>query len=188
MDVIFIDCPENLPVPRLSKPPHVVPSWNADPDDEALQLMCSFAPEHLHDDGCIMLFYSYSMKSKENIARVCEAYNLVKKKEWMGMNCMHLTSTIDNAKTVTSADIPWLPCTIHNALHSMRCNGLVLWMVQTQKFRVTFLVKDLGSKGKCKFSFKAIATMMKAGVNVGTDDMLMNYTHANDMAMNGDTP
>ena len=29
--------------------------------------------------------------------------------------------------------------------------------------------------------------MMKAGVDVGTNDMLMNYTHADDMAMNGDT-
>ena len=104
------------------------------------------------------------------------------------MNHMHLTSAIDNAKTVTLVDIPWLPYTIHTALHSMRCNGLVLWMVQTQKFGVPLLVKDLGSKGKCKFSFKTSATMMKAGVDVGTNDMLMNYIHADDMAMNGDTP
>ena len=48
-----------------------------DPDNEALQFMCSFAAEHLHDDGCIVLFHSYSRKSKENIAGVCEAYNLV---------------------------------------------------------------------------------------------------------------
>ena len=61
-------------------------------------------------------------------------------------------------------------------------------MVQTQKFGVTLLVKDLGSKGVSRFSFKTIATMMKASVDVGTDDMLMNYTHADDMAMNGDTP
>ena len=49
-------------------------------------------------------------------------------------------------------------------------------------------MKDLGSKGKSKFSFKMTATMMKVGIDVGTDDMLMNYTHADDMAMNGDTP
>ena len=61
-------------------------------------------------------------------------------------------------------------------------------MVRTQKFGVTILVKDLGPKGISKFSFKTTATMMKAGVDVGTDDMLMNYTHADDMAMNGDTP
>ena len=50
-------------------------------------------------------------------------------------------------------------------------------------------MKDLGSKGISKFSFKTTATMMKAGVDIGTDvNMLMNYTHANDMAMNGNTP
>ena len=70
----------------------------------------------------------------------------------------------------------------------MRCNELVLCMVQTQKFGVTLLVKDLGSKGISKFSFKTTPTMMKASVDVGTDDMLMNYTHADDMVMNGDTP
>ena len=106
MDVIFFDCPENLPVPRVSKLPHVVPTWNADPDDEALQFMCSFVAEHLQDDGCIVQFHSYSRKSKENIAGVCEAYNLVQRKDCMGMNRMHLTSTIDNAKTVTSINIP----------------------------------------------------------------------------------
>ena len=117
VDVIVIDCLENLPVPGLSKPLHVVPTWNANPDDEALQFMCSFAAEHLHDDGCIILFHSYSRKSKENIAGVCEAYNLLQKKDWMGMNRMHLTSAIDNAKTVTSINIPWLLCIVHHALH-----------------------------------------------------------------------
>ena len=70
----------------------------------------------------------------------------------------------------------------------MPYDGLVLWMVQIQKFGVTLLVKDLGSKGISKFYFKTTSTMMKAGVDVDTDDMLMNYTHADDMAMNGDTP
>ena len=33
--VIFIDCLENLPMSGLSKPPHEVPKWNTDSDDEA---------------------------------------------------------------------------------------------------------------------------------------------------------
>ena len=36
--------------------------------------------------------------------------------------------------------------------------------------------------------FQDTVTMMKASVDVGTNDMLMNYTHADDMAINGDTP
>ena len=38
VDVIFIDCPKNLPMSGLSKSPHEVPKWNANPNDEALQL------------------------------------------------------------------------------------------------------------------------------------------------------
>ena len=67
VDVIFIDCPENLPMPGLSKPPHEVPKWNTDPDDEALQLEYSFVAEHLQDDGCIILLHSYNIKSKKTL-------------------------------------------------------------------------------------------------------------------------
>ena len=102
VDVIFIDSPENLPVPGISLLPNEVPKWNADPDAEALQSACSFAAEHLHDDGCIVVLHSYSKKSKEDIAGVCETYDFVKKKDWMGMNRMHLTSALDQTKTVIS--------------------------------------------------------------------------------------
>jgi len=102
VDVIFIDCPENLPVPGLSTPLHKVPECNADVEAEALQLACSFAAPHLQDDGCIIVFHSWSVKAKSDIAGVCETYQLVKKKEWMGMNRMHLTLAIDDTKTVNS--------------------------------------------------------------------------------------
>jgi len=49
-------------------------------------------------------------------------------------------------------------------------------------------VKDLGPKGESKFFFKLTNTMMKVGVDIAVDDMLMNYIHADDMAMNGEKP
>ena len=58
-------------------------------------------------------------------------------------------------------------------------------MMQTQKFGMTLLVKDLGDKGKSNFSFKPTTMMMKASVDIAHKDMLMNYIHPNDMAMNG---
>ena len=70
----------------------------------------------------------------------------------------------------------------------MRSNVHLLWMLQTQKFGITLLVKDLGSKGKSKFSLKRTNTMMKTNVDVAANNMLMNYTHANEMAMNGEKP
>jgi len=46
-------------------------------------------------------------------------------------------------------------------------------------------MKDLGSKEKSNFAFKRTTTMMKADVDIACNDMLMNYTHLDDMAMNG---
>ena len=100
VDVIFIDCPENLPVPGISTTPNDVPKWNADPEADALQSACAFAVEHLHDDGCIVIFHSFSVASRSDIAGACEVYDLKKKKDWLGMNRMHLTSALDITKTV----------------------------------------------------------------------------------------
>jgi len=45
-------------------------------------------------------------------------------------------------------------------------------------------VKDFKAKGISRnFSSKYTTTMKKAGVDIVRDDMLMNYTHPDDMAM-----
>jgi hypothetical protein len=49
-------------------------------------------------------------------------------------------------------------------------------------------VKDFGEKGKSNFVFKRTAMMKNAGVDIGRDDMLMNYTKEDDMAMNDRKP
>lgn len=100
VDLVFIDCPENLPVPGVSSPPMKVPEWNADPEGEAINAALAFAAKHLQDDGCVIVFHSWSTEAKSNIAGVCEIYRMLVKKEWMGMNRMHLTSAVDKTKTV----------------------------------------------------------------------------------------
>jgi len=50
------------------------------------------------------------------------------------------------------------------------------------------MVWDFGTNGRSNFSFRHTTTMKKAGINIGWDDMLMNYTHPNDMVINGGTP
>lgn len=50
------------------------------------------------------------------------------------------------------------------------------------------MVKDLGEKGKSNFSFKCSTTMKSASVDMGRDDMLINYTLEGDLAMNGGIP
>jgi hypothetical protein len=50
------------------------------------------------------------------------------------------------------------------------------------------MVKDLGEKEKSNFSFKRSIAMKSASVDIGRDDMLINYTLESDLAMNGDIP
>jgi len=54
-----------------------------------------------------------------------------------------------------------------------------------QKFGISILVKDFGEKEKSKFSFKCTIMMKNASVDIGWDDMLMNYTKEDDMVMKG---
>ena len=63
--------------------------------------------------------------SQRRILLGCEAYNLVQKKDWMGMNRMHLTSAIDNAKTVCLVHYIWLLCTIEHVI--IQCGVMNLY-------------------------------------------------------------
>ncbi len=50
------------------------------------------------------------------------------------------------------------------------------------------MVKDLGVKGKSNFTFRCTLTMEKAGMDIGRDDILMNFTTKGDLEMNGTKP
>ena len=87
-------------MPCVSEPPNVVPVWNADAGAEVLAGACTFAAEHLHDDGCVIVFHPYSLTSKQDLAGACKTFDLKKMKDWLGMNRMHLTSPTEKAETV----------------------------------------------------------------------------------------
>jgi len=50
------------------------------------------------------------------------------------------------------------------------------------------MIRDFGMKGRLNFSLKYTTTIKKASINIGWDDMLMNYIHLNDMVMKGGMP
>jgi hypothetical protein len=100
-DLMLFDCQENLPVPDVSTRANHVPYWNSDPEYNMINEAFFFAEKHLQDHGCIVVFHSWSVDAKSTIAGLCEGYpTMVKKKEWMGMNRVHLTSAIDQKNTV----------------------------------------------------------------------------------------
>jgi len=74
--------------------------WNEDLEGEVIQVAFAFATKHLQDHDYVIAFHSWSANAKNNIARVYKTYWMLVKKEWMGMNCMHLTSVVDNTKMV----------------------------------------------------------------------------------------
>jgi len=94
VDLILADLPEGLPVPGISNPPSSVPAWNIESKDW-FQAIFDFADHHLQDDGAIILFHPFRMSTKSTILGYCESYGFTVRKEWWGMNKLHLSSPIN---------------------------------------------------------------------------------------------
>jgi hypothetical protein len=56
IDLVIANLPEGLPVPTVSVPSSVLPTWNEKSDDY-LQELFDFADEILHDNGVLQLFF-----------------------------------------------------------------------------------------------------------------------------------
>ena len=104
LDLILADIPEGLPVPGISDPPTSIPAWNQE-THEWLHPIFDFADNHLHDDGAIIIFHPFRMTTKAMIIGYCECFGFQVRKEWWGMNRLHLTSPINPNVTVSSFSI-----------------------------------------------------------------------------------
>lgn len=99
------------------------------------------------------------------------------------MNCVHLTSAADSTTMVSDSKFFKFLMTFSIVIHFLWL-FLTLKCLQTLKFGITLLVKNLGEKEKYKFSFKRTPPMFKAKVDLRRDDMLMNYTTEETMLIN----
>ena len=61
-------------------------------------------------------------------------------------------------------------------------------MVQTQRFGVYLLVRDLPEVARARFVFQSIPALEALGLDVGCDDMLQNFTTKASQKMNGSKP
>ena len=101
VDLIVYDCPENLPVPLISE--DKVPSWNSDPTFEGIQNVFQFAEENLQDNGCLLVFHSYSLESRRMFAGLKNIFKkLDMKKEWLAFNQLDLASGVKPGQVVSS--------------------------------------------------------------------------------------
>ena len=120
VDLIIFDCQENLPVPFISEKD--VPSWNSDPACAGMQNAFQFAEDNLQDNGCVLVFHSYSLQSRRMFAGLQNVFKkLVMKKEWLAFNHLDLASGITPGHTVRFPHIRML-CSIHFATISFVVN------------------------------------------------------------------
>jgi len=106
VDVILFDYSENLPIPVVLSAQNEIPTWNEDTEYKAMHSMFAFAERHLQDYGCLVITHAFSVASKSAILGLYEIYPILTKKEWLGMNRLHLTSAMDNTTTVSVMQYP----------------------------------------------------------------------------------
>ena len=100
MDLVIFDCQENLPVPLISD--KRIPSWNSDPTYAGMQNAFHFAEENLQDNGCVLVFHSYSLQLWRMFAGLQKVFKkLVMKKEWLAFNQLDLASGVTPGQTVS---------------------------------------------------------------------------------------
>ena len=120
VDFIIFDCQENLPIPLISEKD--VPSWNLDPACAGMQNAFQFAEDSLQDNGCVLVFHSYSLQSRRMFAGLQNVFKkLVMKKEWLAFNQLDLALGITSGHTVCFAHLTML-WSIHFATISFVLN------------------------------------------------------------------
>ena len=61
-----------------------------------------FADQHLQDGGALIIIHPFRLSTKSNILGYCKSYGFEIRKEWWGMNRLHLTSAVHPTSTVSS--------------------------------------------------------------------------------------
>ncbi|KAG0596414.1 hypothetical protein M758_UG251900, partial [Ceratodon purpureus] len=91
VDLILVDIPEGLPIPGISNPADSIPPWNQD-SKMWLNPIFEFAEQHLSDDGAMILFHPFRVTTRSNMLGYLKTWSYEIRKEWWGMNHLHLTS------------------------------------------------------------------------------------------------
>ena len=120
VDLIIFDCQENLSIPLISEKD--VRSWNLDEACAGMQNAFQFAEDNLQDNGCVLVFHSYSLQSRRMFAGLQNVFKkLVMKKEWLAFNQLDLALGVTPGHTVRLPHLTML-WSIHVATMSVVLN------------------------------------------------------------------
>ena len=146
-DLVIVDLPEGLPVPTVSVPSSVVPTWNEKSEDY-LQELFDFADEILYDNVSCYFFPFDNGEFFEDIKRFYDSFGFVVCKEWMEVNLLPISSArISNTTT-------------------NKFNILLLKRVSRPKDSVSWT---------STFSIRYVPELVAQGVDVGLNDTLINF-------------
>ena len=99
IDFMVVDVPEGLHVPTISAPPEPIPRWN-EFGDSWLVPVFDFAFAYLHDRGALLMMYPSSSSHRGQLLGCCALYGFKVSQSWLGMNRLHLTSSLNPSLTV----------------------------------------------------------------------------------------
>ena len=100
VDLMIMDILEGLPVPTVASLASSVPKWNKLPD-RFVEMVFEIANGLVHDNGVLLLFHPNDLQKRADIRGCLKAYHFSLFKEFMGMNCLPLTSARNASKTVS---------------------------------------------------------------------------------------
>lgn len=115
MDLLIVDVPDNLLVPRISNPSSSVLVWNMVDVDDFVETLFAFTVQHLSDDGAILLFLPQSSSVRKNVFGWGHAYGYIQYKDWLGINELRLSSNKDHQRTILILNLTFISC-VHSKL------------------------------------------------------------------------
>ena len=96
---MVVDVPKGLHVPTISAPPTPIPRWN-EFGDSWLVLVFDFASTYLYGRGELLVMYPSSSSHTGQLLGCCASYGFKVSQSWLGMNRLHLTSSLNPSLTV----------------------------------------------------------------------------------------
>jgi len=93
MDLLIVEYPDGLRVPRVFDPPSQIPVWNQF-SETFLKVTMGFAYTYLHDDGAFCLLNPNSPLVRRDITSFFKNYRMKIVDEWTIINYLHLANPI----------------------------------------------------------------------------------------------
>ena len=102
VDLMSMEILKDLFIPMVSTLPTSVLEWNSE-DENFLPILFALGSSLVHDNKVILLFHKDDLKLRASIKGFAKAYHFSIMKEWIGINCLPITSSRDASKIVSDS-------------------------------------------------------------------------------------